>query len=156
MMTNQEEVLQGENQEKPSTITFCVEGMASAPQGSKKHVGNGRMIESSTNVLPWRLLVARAAIDANVKMHRGPIKIAVCFLFTRPSGHFRKDGSLKPSAPKFHAVKPDIDKLQRSTYDGLADLAYENDSRICGVIVDKRYCAGNERPGAIITIIPLS
>jgi len=155
MAATQDEGLNDEDHQGLSAVTFRVEGMASAPQGSKRHVGKGRMIESSSNVLPWRLLVARSAMDANIKMHRGPVKITVCFLFTRPSGHFRKDGTLKPSAPKFHAVKPDIDKLQRSTYDGLADLAYENDSRICGVVVDKRYCVGNERPGAIITIISL-
>jgi crossover junction endodeoxyribonuclease RusA len=142
--------------DRPEAVTFKVLGMASAPQGSKRHVGKGRMIESSANVLPWRLLVARAAIDNAIKMHRGPVEVSAVFMFNRPSGHFKKDGSLKGTAPTHHCVKPDIDKLQRSTFDGLADLAYENDSRICGVVAKKRYCVGDERPGAIITIIPLS
>ena len=38
-----------------------------APQGSKSHVGNGVMIESSKRVKPWRRQVAAAARDGNVQ-----------------------------------------------------------------------------------------
>ena len=41
-------------------ITFHVSGTP-APQGSKRHVGGGRMIESSKKVEPWREAVARVA-----------------------------------------------------------------------------------------------
>ena len=149
----------GKGQEAPvaplGAVTFRVEGMAAAPQGSKRHVGKGVMIESCANVKPWRLLVAHAAIAARVPLLRGPVRLSLVFIFTRPAGHFRKNGTLKPSAPTYHAVKPDGSKLLRSTEDALTGLAFEDDARIVGCTWDKRYAIGAERPGALITVIPL-
>ena len=196
-------------------VTFRVEGMAAAPQGSKRHVGKGVMIESCKAVKPWRLLVAQAAMarcdpacnawtdwqwatwsalrqspgltgiellkKVGPRRHqitlgevegflpflvacmakqeacllRGPVRLSLVFIFTRPAGHFRKNGTLKPSAPTYHAVKPDGSKLLRSTEDALTGLAFEDDARIVGCIWDKRYAIGDERPGALITVIPL-
>jgi len=147
-------------------FTFRVEGMAPAPQGSKIHLGRGVMIESCANVKPWRAMVAHAAIAAKVPLLRGPVRMSAVFLFQRPAGHYRKDGTLKPTnsaltsatgkgAPMFHCVKPDASKLQRSTEDALSNLAYEDDARLVGCVIEKRWCAGDERPGALITLIPL-
>lgn len=133
-------------------VAFRVEGMTPAPQGSKRHVGNGVMLESCKRVKPWRLLVAEAAVRAGVPLLRGPVTMSVVFLFARPMGHFRRDGSLKPSAPKHHTVKPDGSKLIRSTEDALSKLLFEDDSRIVTGTWHKRYCVDNERPGAIITV----
>lgn len=140
----------------PVAVTFRVEGMAPAPQGSKSHVGGGRMVESCREVKPWRLLVAQSAVVAGVPLLRGPVRMSVVFIFRRPAGHFRKDGSLKPSAPAHHAVKPDGSKLLRSTEDALTGLVFEDDARIVGCTWDKRYAVGDERAGALITVIPLT
>jgi len=199
----------------PQSVTFRVEGMAPAPQGSKTHVGKGVMIESCRNVKPWRELVAQAAMarcepscgrwadwqwaawsvlhrspdltaaellkEVGPRRHRitlvdvssflpalrgcmakqeaqvlrGPVRMSVVFLFARPAGHFRQDGTLKPSAHAYHAVKPDGSKLLRSTEDALSKLVFEDDARIVGCTWEKRYTVGNERPGALITVIPL-
>jgi crossover junction endodeoxyribonuclease RusA len=139
----------------PQSVTFRVEGLAPAPQGSKRHVGGGVMIESCNAVKPWRLLVAQSAIAARVPLLRGPVRLSLVFLFSRPAGHYRKNGTLKPSAPAYHAVRPDGSKLQRSTEDALSGLVIEDDARIVGTVWDKRYCVGGERPGALITVIPL-
>jgi crossover junction endodeoxyribonuclease RusA len=138
-----------------TSITFAVEGMAPAPQGSKRHVGNGVMIESCKQVKPWRYLVTQAAIATGVPLIRGPVSLSVVFLFVRPGGHFRKDGTLKPSAPRWMAVKPDLDKILRSTGDALDKVLYENDSRIAVISGRKRYCTGTERAGALIRLIQL-
>ena len=146
--------------------TFRVEGMAPAPQGSKRHLGKGVMIESCRNVKPWRAMVAHAAIAAGVPLFRGPVHMSVLFLFQRPANHYRKDGSLKPlnpslasatsrEAPAYHCVTPDRDKVLRSTQDALSRLVYEDDARVVGGGCDKRWCVGDERPGALITLIPL-
>jgi len=42
--------------------SFTVWGIA-APQGSKRHVGNGVMLESSDRVRPWRQDVRFAALE---------------------------------------------------------------------------------------------
>jgi crossover junction endodeoxyribonuclease RusA len=139
----------------PYAVTFRVEGMDAAPQGSKRHVGRGVMIESSRNVKPWRFLVTQSALAAGVPLLRGPVRLSVVFIFSRPAGHFRKNGSLKPSAPLHHSIRPDLSKLLRSTEDALTSVAYEDDSRIVGCAIEKRYAIGDERPGALVTVIPL-
>ena len=138
-----------------AAITFTVAGMAPAPQGSKRHVGKGVMVESCRMVKPWRYLVSQAAVETGVAMMRGPVTLSCVFLFARPNGHFRKDGSLKPSAPRWMAVKPDASKLLRSTEDALSKLLYEDDARIVSVTGAKRYVVDGEHPGAIITLIQL-
>ena len=40
---------------------ISVKGMESAPQGSKKHVGNGIMIETSKRLKSWRKQVEMRA-----------------------------------------------------------------------------------------------
>lgn len=138
----------------PDAITFRVEGMAPAPQGSKRHVGRGVMIESCKNVKPWRLMVTEAAIASGAPMIRGPVSLSVVFLFRRPKGHYGAKG-LRPSAPEWHSVKPDLSKVLRSTEDSLTGVLIEDDARIVSVAMEKRYCNPSEHPGAIITIIPL-
>lgn len=135
-------------------ITFRVSGMAPAPQGSKRHLGNGVMVESCKRVKPWRILVAEAAAASGASLLRGPVSMSAVFLFARPKGHYGKRG-LKPSAPRWHSVKPDVSKLQRSTEDALSGILFEDDARITSANISKRYCVGDELPGAIITIVQL-
>jgi crossover junction endodeoxyribonuclease RusA len=137
-------------------ITFTVAGMAPAPQGSKRHLGNGVMVESSKNVKPWRYLVQQAAIATGAEMITVGVSMSTVFLFNRPKGHYRKDGSLTANAPRWHTVRPDGSKLLRSTEDAIVDAGLlRDDSLICCSTFTKRYCAGKEKPGAIITLIPL-
>ena len=98
-----------------------------APQGSKRHVGGGVMIESSKAVKPWREAVKSAALDV-----RGPgwvpidAPLAVSMVFTMP----------KPaSAPKRRRTwpmrTPDLSKLIRSTEDALTDAGiWRDDARV--------------------------
>jgi crossover junction endodeoxyribonuclease RusA len=138
-----------------TAITFRVEGMAPAPQGSKRHLGRGRLIESCQDVKPWRALVTSAAIATGLPIIRGPVSMSVVFLFLRPKGHFTSKGVLRLSAPEHHAVKPDGSKLLRSTEDALTGSLLEDDARIVSCTWQKRYCVGAEKPGALITLIPL-
>ena len=45
-----------------AALTITVHGTP-APQGSKRHVGNGVMVESSKKVKPWRQDVKHAALE---------------------------------------------------------------------------------------------
>ena len=137
-------------------LTFTVAGMPPAPQGSKRHVGNGRMIESSKQVKPWRYLVQQAAIATQHPTITGPVSLSCVFLFPRPKSHYTSKGVIKPSAPTFHSVKPDGSKCLRSTEDALVDSGLlQNDARIAISSFTKRYTTPSEHPGAIITIISL-
>lgn len=148
--------------EAVEVIHLQVIGMAPAPQGSKRPVGTDRqgralMIESCKRVKPWRELVASAALEV---MGSRPLITAPCvmaseFLFLRPKGHYGARGFLKARAPRFHSVKPDGSKLQRSTEDALTGVLLHDDSRIVACPCIKRYCDSTERPGALITIYVL-
>lgn len=84
------------------------------PQGSKRHIGNGRMIEAS-DVKPWRRAIAEAVFRAWVatgdeRPFTEPVVVWATFYLPRPKSVKR----LLPSVP------PDLDKLQRALGDALS------------------------------------
>ena len=138
-------------------LTFVAYGLP-APQGSKRHVGHGRMVESSKAVAPWRQDCKHAALAAipDGWDTAPPMALSVVFWFKRPASHFGKKG-LKPSAPA-HCTSArcgDTDKLCRSTLDALTGVAYDDDRQVVSINAQKRWTVGNELPGALITLMPL-
>ena len=60
-----------------------------APQGSKRHVGHGIMIENSKRVKPWRQDVKEAALTHyDGEVIDQAIEIEIIFLFARPKSHY--------------------------------------------------------------------
>lgn len=121
-------------------IQFVVEGTP-APQGSKRHVGNGRLVESSKALRPWRATVTARAVEAmrGKPAMGGPLELTCVFTFTRPSAHFGKNG-LKASAPLHKTTAPDTDKLTRAICDALADAGvYRNDAQVARIVASKIY-----------------
>ena len=136
------------------TFTVIVLGTP-APQGSKRHVGGGRMIESSKHVAPWRQAVIHCCVLADVYgiLLRNPVRVDITFRLQRPKGHYGVSGLPKPSAPFAPAVKPDLDKLVRSTLDGLTDAAvWRDDSQVIELAARKTYATHADRVGALIEI----
>ena len=87
-----------------------------APQGSKRHLGNGVMVESCKRVKPWRESVKWTALQArgtNAPLD-GPLRCTMVFTLPKPR-----------SAPKRRRTwpdkKPDLSKLVRSTEDALTE-----------------------------------
>jgi len=124
-------------------LSFTVFGTPIA-QGSKKHVGNGVMVESSSKLKPWRQEVKAAAVAARVDLPllEGPVALDVRFVFQRPKGHFgsgRNAGTLKASAPTYHATKPDADKALRAIGDALAGSLVRDDCQFASVSAIKQY-----------------
>ena len=124
-------------------IEFEVPGKP-RPQGSKRHVGKGRMIESSPYVAAWREMVA---CMAHQEMQRNkltchpkgvPIIVYARLYFERPACHFKKSG-LKSDAPLFHAQKPDVDKVSRAILDGLTGIVFADDSQVIRLDVHKNW-----------------
>jgi len=136
-------------------MNFKVLGIEPAPQGSKRHVGNGRMVEASAKVKPWRFAVGQAALEANHDLMTGPVYVGVTFLFHRPKSHYNSKGQLKPNAPVAKSTKPDLDKLCRSTLDGITGILIKDDSQVVSLMAQKHYAMEGEHIGAVITINPL-
>ena len=117
-------------------ISYFIEGEP-APQGSKNgFVKNGRvvMVESSKKVKPWR-----EAVTIKTAQHMSwetlnpmttPVEIALVFHLPRP----------KTVNRKWPSVKPDLDKLIRSTFDGLTTGGlYTDDALVIAVSASKQY-----------------
>lgn len=123
-------------------ISFFVPGVP-APQGSKSYVGNGRMIESSKKVKPWRDRVTAAAktqvLDEPLDGH---LRLIVNFYMPAP------DKSKFGSRP---AGTPDLDKLVRAVGDALTQSKLiKDDARIVSLIAHKHWAL--DTPGAEITV----
>lgn len=132
-----------------------------APQGSKTHVGNGRMRESSRRVAPWRDAVQAAAMQALPKgwMLAGPVSVRIDFLVARPASHYgtgRNARMLRDNAPLYPVSRRvgDLDKLLRSTLDALTTAGViVDDSLVVDIQASKVYGEpGDAIPGAVIFV----
>lgn len=152
-------------------LTIVVHGRP-APQGSKRYAGHrlnaasGRvsavLVEQSKRVKPWRALVTaatRRAIGENAAIAfpplDGPLEANIVFTVLKPA-----------SAPKRKRTWPitrhsgDLDKLLRSTFDGIADgNGVVDDSRIIRVTATKTFPGEHpdalDQAGAIIRLYTL-
>lgn len=120
-----------------------------APQGSKRHVGNGRMVESSKAVGPWRERVALAAHAHGWKLAPAGVPVIVDLVFVRP----RPVSTPKRRTPPA-VKKPDADKLARAILDALTGIAFTDDSQVIDLRARKRLAEIGETPGVHITVTP--
>ena len=73
-----------------------------APQGSKRHVGRGIMIEANKALPAWREQVVYDVINAaGGHVFTEGVSINLAFQFPRLKAHFNSKGLLKPKAPTF-------------------------------------------------------
>jgi len=133
-------------------MIFGVYGLTPAPQGSKRHVGNGRMVESSPRLKPWREAVRQEALATGEPFTDQPVYVHLLFRFRRPKSHYSAKGELKPSAPACHITRPDIDKLARSTLDGITGVLINDDSQVAFLVASKEYALLGELEGCQIEI----
>ncbi|GAA1455420.1 RusA family crossover junction endodeoxyribonuclease [Nocardiopsis tropica] len=136
-----------------------------APQGSKRHVGGGRMIESSKRLPDWRTAVQAAADAAIVRRMAddggyglpldGPLVAEITVTVPRPK-----------SAPKTRVTWPqtrssgDLDKLIRGVLDAIDKAgAIADDSRVVELTARKVYphegIDALPRPGVVVHLWPL-
>lgn len=128
-------------------VSFFVPGVP-APQGSKTgFIRGGRVVmkESSEKVKPWREAIS---VIADGVLLEGPLHLEVEFIMPRTKA--MRD---KPAPPMIQ--RPDLDKLVRSTCDGLTGAAYKDDSQVVSITAHKRRAEPGEPTGAHITISPV-
>jgi crossover junction endodeoxyribonuclease RusA len=123
-----------------------------APQGSKTaypNKGKVVLIESSKKVRPWRDAVAyttiTAAADHGWTALDEAVQISIYFYLARPKSVPKR--RIKPE------VAPDLDKLARSTLDGIVTAGViSDDARVVSLDLDKSYAEPGSPTGAMITI----
>lgn len=138
-----------------------------APQGSKRHVGRGVMVESSKYVASWREDVRSAGLgevrccnepDCHALRHPfpldGPLIARMVFTLRKPT-----------SAPKrrrtWPTKYPDVVKLARSTEDSLTGVAWKDDAQLVEYERLAKVFPGEDpealdAPGALIVIRTLT
>lgn len=137
-------------------VTWFVPGKP-VPQGSKRWLPGGRMIEANKDLRPWRAVVTaytRAEmVRAQVALIDEPVMLTATFYLPRSKAHYgtgRNSGKLKPGAPTFVATTPDLDKLVRAVQDGVTDAGmWKDDSLVVSLHADKLYA---EQPGVLIGV----
>ncbi len=127
------------------------------PQGSKRHLGRGILVESSKKVRPWREAVVKAVEEAREGTSWATLDLPVVMdlVFTMPRPQ---------SAPKRRRAlpdrRPDVDKLTRSTLDALvtARVMHEDSRVVAFRRLEKLYANDLEdsdalsHPGAVIRV----
>jgi Holliday junction resolvase RusA-like endonuclease len=142
------------------------------PQGSKTRGQWGNVYDDNDAKLrPWREAVRQGALQAIEEMHgpcavkplfaKGvPVEVEATFTFARSGAHFgtgRNAAVLKPSAPTWHTVYPDVDKLLRSCFDALTAAGVWADDNQVAQSTPRKVYAGAHRdalriPGAVIRV----
>ena len=129
------------------SLAFAVQGVPIA-QGSKRHVGRGRMIESSKKLRPWRALVTAEAKNALLYADweactKAPVMVRLYFTMPRPKRVPRERRC-------FPVTVPDLDKLQRAVFDACTDAGvWHDDSQVVIVHAHKRYGID---PGVLVRV----
>lgn len=121
---------------------FAVDGDP-IPQGSFRHVGNGRIISANPKLNRWRETIAEHVKSFDKEPIDVPVMVSLSFRLKRPK-------SVSRALP---AVKPDLDKLIRSCLDAISLDRYhkvlKDDSLVCGISAKKIY---SDTPGVDISI----
>ena len=121
-----------------------------APQGSKRHVGHGRLIEQSTRVAGWRTRISTTVhaylpacyhADSSIPWH-----VAAVFVLPKPKTVNRQWPNRQGTG--------DLDKLLRALYDALTTSgAIHDDAQIVTTAAAKTYpTIHNPEPGVWITL----
>jgi crossover junction endodeoxyribonuclease RusA len=129
-------------------LQVTVEG-SPVPQGSFRHVGNGRIISANPKLNSWRQTIAdQVSTQTPVRLIEGSCRVELVFTLPRP-----KSVSIKRRAHP--TTKPDLDKLVRATLDAISLERYiqilTDDSIVTDLHAAKRY-ADHTPPGVRIFI----
>jgi Holliday junction resolvase RusA-like endonuclease len=127
-------------------IELFAEG-SPVPQGSFRHVGNGRIIAANPKLNSWRDSIAtQIATQTTHRLIDGSIRLQLVFTLPRPKSVTR---------PLPTARVGDIDKLVRAVMDAISLERYcqiiKDDSLVTDLHAAKRY-ADHTPPGVRIMI----
>lgn len=142
----------------PWLLSLDVEGRP-VPQGSKRlglnrATGRAVLLDDNPALAAWRGTVA---LHARREWNgRAPLVDAVSiwcdFYLPRPKSHYgtgRNAAVLKATAPRWPAVKPDLDKLLRSVFDSLTTAGVWADDSLAVVASGAKHYAGPLRPAGV-------
>jgi Holliday junction resolvase RusA-like endonuclease len=120
-------------------ITFSVPGDP-VPQPRPRYSARGGFarayVPSAHPVHAYREAIALAAKLAGVTITGEPVSVIIDAVFARPKSHRNKAG-VKASAPSL--PRPDCDNVAKAALDALTGVAWEDDSQVARLVVEKSY-----------------
>lgn len=140
-------------------LWFTIPGPARG-QGSKRHVGNGVMIEESRHLPAWRATVAAAAREAATRagwtLTTGHCWLEVDVHVERPlTHHVGRDRAreLRDDAPEYCTRTPDLDKVLRAVCDALTKILWADDKQVVDITANRCWADDpGETPGVTIEV----
>jgi crossover junction endodeoxyribonuclease RusA len=129
-------------------IDLLVEGVP-VPQGSFRHVGNGRIISANPKLNTWRDTIAQQiATQTAHRLIEAPIRLQLVFTLPRPK-------SVPIGRRATPTTKPDLDKLTRAVMDAISLERYcqviKDDSLVTDLHAAKRYA--DHTPAGVTILI---
>lgn len=152
-----------------AALRFWVAGVPQT-RGSKRAFAfkrtNGTLgvsvADSNPKSKDWMGVVRQAAIEQCPALASGPLSgpvdVALTFYLPRPKGHYgsgRNAGTLKASADKHHAKKPDLCKLIRPVEDALSGVAWNDDAQLVGYRRGTRKVYTTGMAGVMVSVYAL-
>ena len=132
------------------------------PKGSTRSFYDPRRrrivtLSDCATLKPWESMIRASAGSAwQGEPAAGPMVVSVTFHMPRPRSHYgrgRNVGKLKPSAPRCHTSKPDIDKLTRGLLDGMTQVIFRDDRQVMSLRAYKTYASPADAEGPHAAVI---
>lgn len=123
----------------PTAIAFSVPGDP-VPQPRPRVSTRGGFarayVPAKHPVHAYRQAVAVAARAAGCGVHGDPVEVVIDLVFARPKSHLRKNGLAKdaPATPRC-----DLDNCAKAVLDALNGVAWDDDSQVTRLVVEKTY-----------------
>ena len=127
---------------------FCAGLPVASPRVRARSMGKFARVYMPGDADDWKMIVRNEARKAWADSEapciprpwQGPLCVNLTFYFPRPKAHFRKNGELKPNAPKWHTSKPDRDNADKAVLDALTNLGlWQDDMQVCDGRIRKFY-----------------
>jgi Holliday junction resolvase RusA-like endonuclease len=117
------------------------------PKARARVLKNGHSYTpTATREAEFRIAQAWREAYPSVPPAAGPVALHVLVIRSRPLSHYgtgRNAGALKPGAPRWITVKPDIDNYQKVVLDALNGVAYADDGRVARLYGEKMWGEGD-------------
>ena len=105
-------------------------------------------VDAKHPIHAYKQAIRLAYVNAGGGILKGPVRVNIDCWFGRPKSHSKK----RSEQLERKITKPDVDNLAKAILDALNGIAYDDDSQVYSLEVQKRYVGENEDVGTWIGV----